>query len=129
MKRPFLNAPLPDRPCLPAGTHADFLSDLREASDEIAALLDQNSHLVPFLEATMEGSPYLRGLMLRDAVFAGRCLSENPEALIIEVLKEARESWKTTDNEKSLMAALRLGKRRAAPVSYTHLTLPTICSV
>ncbi|MGI9373108.1 MAG: bifunctional [glutamine synthetase] adenylyltransferase/[glutamine synthetase]-adenylyl-L-tyrosine phosphorylase [Hyphomicrobiales bacterium] len=90
------------------------MSDLREASDEIAALLDQNSHLVPFLEATMEGSPYLRGLMLRDAVFAGRCLSENPEALIIEVLKEARESWKTTDNEKSLMSALRLGKRRAA---------------
>eukprot|EP00969_Alexandrium_andersonii_P083753 3695079-Alexandrium_andersonii.AAC.1 len=35
----------------------------------------------------------------------------------------------SSDPERDILKALRTAERGGAPVSYTHLTLPTICSV
>ena len=39
------------------------------------------------------------------------------------------DSWQHTRRAASAASAAASDRRRSAPVSYTHLTLPTICSV
>ncbi len=59
------------------------------------------------------GSPYLRQLMLRDQLYAGRVFSENPDALLGEVLLQLQSAAIGLD-QRGVMRLLRQAKSRAA---------------
>jgi glutamate-ammonia-ligase adenylyltransferase len=101
-------------PLLPDSGSPDFLSDLTSVNDDLPGLLADHSPLEEFLKAVLAGSPYLRGLMLRDAGFAVRCLREPADGLIDEIVNTARNAWREGTSSGALMTAIRLGKRRAA---------------
>jgi len=59
------------------------------------------------------GSPYLRQLMLRDQVFAGRAFAEAPDTLLDEVVQQL-QAGATVLEQADVMRLLRQTKARAA---------------
>ncbi|MGI9482371.1 MAG: bifunctional [glutamine synthetase] adenylyltransferase/[glutamine synthetase]-adenylyl-L-tyrosine phosphorylase, partial [Hyphomicrobiales bacterium] len=114
MSGTFLTGEFHHPPLAPVEGAADFIGDLRVNGEEISVVISGNEKLAAFLEAVLAGSPYLRGLMLRDSAFTARCLSEPSDKLIEEVVSFARSAWREADGQSELMSLLRIAKHRAA---------------
>ncbi|WP_035831258.1 bifunctional [glutamine synthetase] adenylyltransferase/[glutamine synthetase]-adenylyl-L-tyrosine phosphorylase [Kaistia adipata] len=96
-----------------------ILTDLQAAAKEadaapaLAALLQANSGLGPFLAAVFDASPFLRQIALDDAARLAAILSEDPDARFVRLMTDVSAAWRDTD-EASLMTTLRQARAEVA---------------
>ncbi|EEW26381.1 [protein-PII] uridylyltransferase family protein [Rhodobacter ferrooxidans] len=99
-------------------THAPFAARLTRhpiafaadaAADAARSLADLGPDLLPLIHGTAGCSPYLKGLMLREADWLRAALTISPEAALAEVLEPL-----DTLSVDTLGAGLRIAKRRVA---------------
>jgi len=95
-----------------------LLAELFAVADEAgvgAALRELLSRpdAAKLIAGTLDLSPFLRGLMLRDPARLARVLSAAPETHIAALLERARNSWRRAD-QAVVMATLRQTRAEAA---------------
>ena len=66
------------------------------------------------------------GTSLSRRIPNGIGLSISPDSLIIWVTSGLDQTWKTLSSSSSVTSVRKASLRALAPVSYTHLTLPTM---
>ncbi|HEX9858553.1 MAG TPA: glutamine-synthetase adenylyltransferase, partial [Paracoccaceae bacterium] len=86
-----------------------------EAGAEVrAAFADLGPGLRDLLAGTAGCSPYLRGLMAREAVWLREALAQAPEAALAAVLEPLADLSPVDPSPEALGVALRIAKRRVA---------------
>eukprot|EP00826_Nyctotherus_ovalis_P018674 TRINITY_DN15621_c0_g1_i1.p2 TRINITY_DN15621_c0_g1~~TRINITY_DN15621_c0_g1_i1.p2 ORF type:complete len:111 (+),score=44.64 TRINITY_DN15621_c0_g1_i1:603-935(+) len=102
--------------------------ELRQQSEDLPlkdhSLPNSNQCLIPEIDSRFQSERENTGLAQEEAE---KCLEDKENGEGCNMLL-ARESWRNVEGAKSVFNT-DLKKYNMMTVSYTHLTLPTICSV
>ena len=84
-----------------------------DAGETLAPILRSRPQLGPFIASVLDGSPFLRSLILADVARLVALLSSDPADRLTKIVAATAQSWRGA-GEASLMAALRHARQETA---------------
>ena len=118
-----------------AGPHASFGREARawlcDLGDVVARCVVEDNGLYPVFHGCYDWHSAVHGVWALHVIARGHIRQRWAQGDLIwaQVLRLNRAGWRVGMRWVPAHVGIRGNERADAPVSYTHLTLPTICSV